>query len=460
MRELGLSRSLSHYSSTIDRREYRVMENVKQYVNDSGNSSFRGFFGSDSVDFDPPSLSLRQNIKKAKAKIVYDLADGATNDDEEDAIRDEMVQSENSYELIRMVAAVDGWAGLDDELPEGHLDPIAHQLAKVLDQRDYVVYQLIRRYLILLNYDSSPTLGDCFVRLLLWPKEFQAGEFDLLLSRKEEILKSVTSATMRQRDNLVAAALVHPDVIQQYILVAPHRSNELVALMYEVNYVRRICFSLAKLDIQPLYSEINDMVDPARTNLERIACRDTCYRLRPEFSAAAKAVDIYGENNAKTTINRFMRTLMASLDNFPATLPAPTAVGAIVAALGAVGNTFSDLLNAITNLPDALAGTLTLSGFLDSDGDDKARFLISELQSQGWLAHTAFPVKLNMVNALLSGSTDDDDENAIIRVMEAAKAYDQAELYQLAAAATWESLSSSFDGDEYDTLENTLNQPV
>jgi hypothetical protein len=64
-----------------------------------------------------------------------------------------------------------------------------------------------------------------------------------------------------------------------------------------------------------------------------------------------------------------------------------------------------------------------------------------------------------MVNALLSGSTDDDDENAINRVMEAAKAYDKAELYQLAAAATWESLYSSFNGDEYDSLENTLNQP-
>jgi hypothetical protein len=436
------------------------MENVKQYVNESGNSGFRGFFGSDSVDFDPPSLSLRQNIMKAKAKIVYDLANGATGDDEEDAIRDKMVQSENSYELIRMVAAVDGWAGLDDELPEGHLDPIARQLTQVLDQRDYVVYQLIRRYLILLNYNSSPTLGDCFVRLLRWPKEYQAAEFDLLLSRKDEILKGVTSATMRQRDKMVAAALVHPDVILQYLTATPHRWSELVALMYEVNYTRRICFSLAKLDIQPLYSEIDDMVEPARTNRERTACRDTCDRLRPEFSAASKAVDIYGENDAKATINRFMRTLMASLDNFPATLPAPTAVGAIVAALGAVGNTFSDLLTAITNLPDALTGALTLPGFLKSDGDDNARFLISELQSQGWLAHTAFPVKLNMVNALLSGSTDDDDEDAINRVMEAAKAYDQAELYQLAAAATWESLSSSFDGDEYDALENTLNQPV
>src|SRR3954447_4667028 len=100
------------------------MENVKHHVNGSGNSSLRGFFSSDNVDFDPPSLSLRQNITKAKAKYVYDLADGFTDDDDEDAIRDTLVASENSYELIRLVAAMDGWEGLDDELTEAYLDEI------------------------------------------------------------------------------------------------------------------------------------------------------------------------------------------------------------------------------------------------------------------------------------------------------------------------------------------------
>ena len=108
------------------------MEFVKRHVNasgsilnPSGNTTLREFFSSAEVDFDPPSLSLRQNIMKAKARYVYELADGVTGDDEEDAIRDIMVASENSYELIRMVGAIGGWAGLDDELPEGHVDPIA-----------------------------------------------------------------------------------------------------------------------------------------------------------------------------------------------------------------------------------------------------------------------------------------------------------------------------------------------
>src|SRR5437764_3875089 len=113
------------------------MESVRVHLN--GSTTLRGFFASDDVDFDPPSNSLRQNIMKSKARQVYELADGATGDDQEDEIRDLIAGSENSYEVIRMVGAIDGWGGLDDELPEDHLDPIAANIARVLDQRDYAV---------------------------------------------------------------------------------------------------------------------------------------------------------------------------------------------------------------------------------------------------------------------------------------------------------------------------------
>jgi hypothetical protein len=128
--------------------------------------------------------------------------------------------------------------------------------------------------------------------------------------------------------------------------------------------------------------------------------------------------------------------------------------------LGGVGNTLSSLLTAITKLPDALSGAITLSSLLGSDDDDTARQLISELNAQGSLAHLAFTIKLKLVNALLSGWTVDDDEIGILSIMQAAKGYDQAELYQLTAGATWDSLYSSVDGDEYDELLDTLQQPV
>ncbi len=437
------------------------MEFVKKHVAASGNTTLRGFFSSDNVDFDPPSLSLRANVTKAKSKRVYDLADGSTDDDDEDEIRDIMSQSDNSYELIRLVGVMDGWEGLDDELPEGHVDNVAFQLAQVLDQRDYVVYQFVRRYLVLLDYNASPNLGDCFVQLLEWPVEFQEDEIDLLLSQKVELLKRVTSATMRERTNMVAAARILPIVVAQTIEAAPHRAGELVALMHEVNYTTRICGDLARLFYTPLYDVIRDTVDPdpTKTLALRVACRDTLQRLEKEFAAAAKAVELIGDNAAKTTVNRFMSALKAALDNFSPTLPAPTAVGAIVSALGGVGNTFADLTTAITNLPDVVSG-ITLPDLLGTDDDDKARDLIGQLFSQGWLAHASFDVKRRQVRSLLDGWTVDSDEIGIIRVLEAAKGYDQAELYQLVAAATWEDLYSSVDGDEYDTMEGILGQPV
>ncbi len=436
------------------------MEYVKHHVSASGSTTLRGFFASDNVDFDPPSLSLRWNITKAKARFVYSLASGFTPASEERAIRDAMQGSENSYELVRLIGAIGGWEGLDDELEYSHVDQVSTQLVQVLDQRDQVVYQLIRRYLILLDYSASPNLGDCFECLLSWPPAFRGAEIDLLLSRRGELLTGITSATMRNRTNVISASRVLPAVVQRYVASPSYRSNDLLALMHEANYTTRICSSLRPLDYQPLYRVIADMVDPAVPQVQRVACRDTCERLRLEFAAAAKAVEVVGSTQAKATVNRFMAALQAALDNFSPTLPAPTTVAAIVAALGGAGNTLTDLLTAVTNLPDALAGAITLSNLFGSDNDDNARQLISELSTQGSLAHLAFTVKLMLINALLDGSTGDEDEIGILAVMQTAKARDQAELYQLASAATWDSLYSSVDGDEYDELLNTLQQPV
>jgi hypothetical protein len=72
-----------------------------------------------------------------------------------------------------------------------------------------------------------------------------------------------------------------------------------------------------------------------------------------------------------------------------------------------------------------------------------------------------------MVNWLLTSPgfltidvTTDDEENAINSVFQAAKDYDQAELYQLVRGATWESLDSNIQGDEFDHLLSIMGQPV
>jgi len=259
-----------------------------------------------------------------------------------------------------------------------------------------------------------------------------------------------------------------PDIITHYHAVAPapHRVTELVALMFEANYTTRICSALARLDYRTIYDVIADLVDtslnndPNLNNLQRIACRDTFQRLTLEFAAAEKAVEAVGSNEAKTIVSRFTRTLKMALDNFPATLPAPRVLGLIASAINSVADTVIDLRTAILNLPDLIAGLITLPNLLDTDDDNRARYAITNIDSQGVLARASFDVKDKLVKALLNGWTDDDDELRIIRVFEAVKAYDQAELYQLAASATWESLYTSLDGEEYNALESILNNPV
>lgn len=442
------------------------MEFARHHVKASGNTTLRGFFASENVDYDPPSLSLRHNIKKAKCRYVYSLASGATDDDDEIAIRDAMKTSENSYELIRMVFAMGGWSGIDDELEEAMLDDVARQISQVLDQRDYVVYQLIRRCLFILDYNASPNLGDVFAKILQWPVEYQAAEFDVILNDKRaDLLKGIASATLRHRDAMVNASLILKDVITAYDNAAPYRKDDLIRLMHQVNYTRRICASLEMLRYDDLYNVILDLADPAITDArQRQACHDALKELTLEFAAAEGAVKYAGSNEAKTTVGRFMLARKATLDNFTPAAPPATILAAIAAVIAPLAGTLADLKTAIINLPDILTATLSLPSLTGSDEDDNARHLISEAHAQGWLERMPRAIKLRAINACLGGgdiipAVDDDDEIAINKVLAAAKSHDQAELYELVAGATWESLYSNIDGDEYDALETMLNQP-
>ena len=437
------------------------MEFVRHHVESSGNGTLRGFFASDNVDYDPPSSSLRQNIKKAKCQYVYSLADGATGDDDEMAIRDALKSSENSYELIRMVYAMGGWAGMDDELEEAYLDPVAAQIAQVLDQRDYVPWQMIRRYLFILDYDASFNLGDAFLKVLQWPLEFQGAEFDAILDQKAALLGTIASACLRRRDSMQNAAMIDVTVIQRYAATVTFRVDELVRLMHEVRYTVRICASLARLQYKDLYSVLLDMADPAIVDVrQRQACHDRVAGLNLEFSAAEDAVKSAGSSESKATIDRFMIARNAALATFAPAVPPATVLTAIAQAIGSVAATLADLQTAISNLPDLLTGSLTLASLTGDDADDSARNMVNSADAQGWLSRVPYDYKLQAIVACLTGWTVDADEIAINKVLGASKDHDQAELYQLASAATWDALYTSLDGDEYDQMLSVLSQPV
>lgn len=437
------------------------MRSARAFVEASGNTSMRGFFGSEAVDYDPPSLSLRQNVVKFLARQVYDLADGPSDDVDEEQIRDIMVGTQNCEELVRLFGTIEGWDGLDDELPEGYLDPIAQRLTELLDRRDYVPYQMMRRYIWVLDYDAPPTLGACFEKIrTAWPPAFQPFEIDSILLQKKQLLDSVTRAVMRERDILLGAAAISVTTINNFTPPGIHRGPELVALMHEVNYTVTICRLLANVDFVNLYSVVFNMADATLSAAQRQACHDTFLRLRPEIAATSTAVELVGSGQNKTTVDRFNVTLKAALDNFSTAVPPATIISAIGTTLDTVAGTIADLTKAVADLTGTVLGSITLPKLLGSDGDDKARYMTSELQARGILGHAPMEVKRTAINAALDGFTVDDDEISILRVMRTSKVLCQAELYQLASDATWESLDTSFDGDQYDELVSLLNAPV
>src|SRR5262249_4060736 len=157
---------------------------------------------------------------------------------------------------------------------------------------------------------------------------------------------------------------------------------------------------------------------------------------------------------------RFMTARQAALDAWTPAVPPATIFNAIRNVIAPVVTTLADLKQAIIDLPDQLTASLSLPSLLGSDDDDHARELVSGAQSQGWLDRMPARVKSMAIRACLDGWTVDDDENAILACMNAARAYDQAEVYQLEASATWQDLYGSIDGDQYDQLIDVLGAPA
>ncbi|MCA3405544.1 MAG: hypothetical protein INF76_18435 [Roseomonas sp.] len=264
---------------------------------------------------------MRINVQKAKCNFVVGLANGATSRAEEERIRDAVGRSQNSYEVIRMVSALGGWDGMDDELEPGDLDEIAKNIAQVLDQRDYPVYRFIRRHLPVLHYDDDkqgPSLGDAVKRLLTMPSRSMKNEINLLLSQTDEMMLRIGLAGLRARSHMVRAAGVSIETIEAVTTQAPpvHRRDELVTFLYRAVYTVRIATALELRQYGDLYKVLIDMADGSKDLRLRRAARDSLETMAKAFLAVERAVQTYGSNEARTTVGRFMVARRRALDAF------------------------------------------------------------------------------------------------------------------------------------------------
>ncbi|MCA3363186.1 MAG: hypothetical protein ING08_02535 [Roseomonas sp.] len=288
------------------------------------------------------------------------------------------------------------------------------------------------------------------------------NEINLLLSQTDEMTLRIGLAGLRARSHMVRAAGVSIETIEAVTTQAPpvHRRDELVTFLYRAVYTVRIATALELRQYGDLYKVLIDMADGSKDLRLRRAARDSLETMAKAFLAVERAVQTYGSNEARTTVGRFMVARRRALDAFQPAAPANQVLNAVADAIGSAANTIVDLETAIVNLPDVLTTVLTLAGFLKEDGDDKARDLVNVLFGLNALGHLPTRVKLDAINACLDGNTDDDDEQAILKILQAAKDLEPAELWQVASSATWEALDFSIDFTENDELVALLAQPV
>jgi hypothetical protein len=147
------------------------------------------------------------------------------------------------------------------------------------------------------------------------------------------------------------------------------------------------------------------------------------------------------------------------MDNFPA-LPAPQnvidqAIQAILTAIGAVGSTLQDLVNAIQGIADAI-GDFTVPSLFGTESDQLAVNTVNILAGQNLLALLPTVYKSELINRLLDGAVEDEEEQAILAVLRTSKARSVADFAQIVAQASWEKLDNSFNGTEYNDLEGML----
>jgi hypothetical protein len=264
---------------------------------------------------------------------------------------------------------------------------------------------------------------------------------------------------------MVSAASIPVVVIALYDSKAPPREDDLVQMMHQTNYTTRICMSLERLIYFDLYSVILEMADPAITDVrQRQACHDAVDSLNLEFAAAEGAVKYYGDNLAKSTVGRFMLAREAALGAFAPAVPPGTILTAIAHAIATAealaAGTIADLQKAIIDLPDSLTTGITLGSVTGWSDDDNARNFIAEANSQNWVPQIASRIKVHAMDSCLTGWTGGDDEIAVNTILRTSKGYDEAECYQLAAAATWSMLYGGIDGENYLELRDViLSQP-
>lgn len=384
------------------------------------------------------------------------LFEGGTSEEEEDRALAILVASENAAELIFYVNNLT-WDTLDDELDESDLDQIAQRLRDLLDQRDYIVHSILRRYI-----GNPETLQDRPIQEILH------AATGLSPDRRHALTDEVVFGRIALLDGVAVRALRGlPTGVREFKAVIDfiqatqqHLAAELFQLSWEVFYTDRICSQLQRGECSLLLKTLPELVDPSFSAGRRFAFFDMLRRWEKEFLAFEALVNALGDERQKADMRNFMEKRRLFMDNFPQQLPpAPgglaTAIQNILNVISGVTGGFQELVAAVQIVAQTVGG-FNIPELFGTADDDIAVNATNSI-SQDLLARLPFGYKLELINRMMDGAVEDEEEQAILRILKDSKARSAAEFLQLAAAVTWERLFNKFDGSEYDELEGLFN---
>lgn len=385
---------------------------------------------------------------------VRSLFDGGTNEAQEDRALQILMQAESYAELAFLVNNLT-WDRLDDDLDEGDNTQIARRLSILRNRNEHAVDAVLRR--LALNpgaFDQSATVDQLIhdrVTFLGGPGRVTFA--DDLIARRRPLLNSIALFALRSLPTRTREFIV---LLDDLVGRLPAQAADLRALRWEAFYDNRICVQLEQARYRLLMATLPDMVDPNLPPAQRRALFDTLGRRDAEFRAMQSFINVLGTVKQRTDVERFMDARQLFMDNFTPNPPPPTVIQTLAQFFNSVASDISGLRTDVVNAAQAIIDSLSLAHLDESEKDDKSREVVGVLGERR--AVLPFQWKAALIRWMEEGTADDDDELDIFRVLADSKVRSIAEFAQLIEAQTWESLSFSFDGQEYDDLEKLLSQ--
>jgi hypothetical protein len=389
---------------------------------------------------------------------VKNFFSGGTSEEQENRALNIIMKS-GSYAGLAFIVNELSWDVLDDELDEKDNTDIAGRLSALRNRNEHAVDAVLRGLALdpgtftgsqaVQSADVDQSIHD---RVTFLGAPGRVTLANALIDRRIPLLSSIALFALRGLPTHSREFIVLLDDLISWL---PAQAPDLGALRWDAFYDNLICVQLEQARYRLLIANLPDMLDPTLPLAQRRALFDTLNRRDAEFRAMQSFINVMGTVQEHTDVERFMDARQLFMDNFTPNPPTPIPPP-IAAFFNSVASEIVGLRADVANATQGMINAFTLGNFTETEKDDKSREVNGVLGERR--AVLPFQFKALLIRLMEEGNMDDDDEQAVLQILTDSKARSIAEFAQLINAQGWESLSFSFDHQEYDDLELLLSK--